>query len=527
MSMGSPSFDFDPLTPTAFLDRSARVHADRVAIVDGDRTFTYREFADRSRRLAQALRTLGAAEGTAIAGLCANSHVMLELHHAVPLTGAALVPLNTRLSVQELDYILEHCGARVLVATDEHAELAREAARRHDIRVITAGGTADEYEELLAAPPLTSTVTDERALLSINYTSGTTGRPKGVMYQHRGAYLQALAMVVHAGLNARSRYLWTLPMFHCHGWAFTWAVTAAGGQHICLRKLDPDAVIDHLSAGTATHFCGAPTVLTMIREQARARGVDRLPYPVRAFVGGAPPNQPLLESLSRLGISVTHLYGMTETYGPMAINEWQPEWDERDESERARLNARQGVGNIVASAMRVIDTQGQDVPADGTTIGEIVCRGNNITSGYFRDPDGTVAATTADGWFRTGDLAVMHPDGYIEIKDRLKDIIISGGENISSVEVEAALQAHPAVIECAVVGQPDPKWGETPVAVVHAREPVDEQELIDFLRGRLAGYKIPRRYIFSDLPRTSTGKIQKNVLRESLRRAAESGDGQR
>lgn len=516
MTVGSAQFDFDPLTPVAFLDRSAVVHADRVAIIDGDRTFTYREFADRSRQLAHALRTAGAAAGATVAALCANSHVMLELHNAVPLTGAALVPVNTRLSTDEIAYILRHSDARILVVTEESAELAREATRELDVRVITAGGTADEYEELLTEPALTGTISHEHALLSVNYTSGTTGRPKGVMYRHRGAYLQALAMMAHAGLSSQTRYLWTLPMFHCHGWAFTWAVTAAGGVHVCLRRLDPDAVIDRLTGDAVTHFCGAPTVLTMIREQARARTVERLEHPIRAFVGGAPPTQPLLQSLSRLGISVTHLYGMTETYGPMAINEWRAEWDERNEAERSRLNARQGVGNIVASLMRVVDERGRDVAADATTIGEIVCRGNNITAGYFRDPEATAAATTADGWFRTGDLAVMHPDGYVEIKDRLKDVIISGGENISSVEVEAAIQAHPAVIECAVVAQPDPKWGESPVAVVHAREPVGEQELITFLRDRLAGYKIPRRYVFSDLPRTSTGKIQKNLLREGL-----------
>jgi fatty-acyl-CoA synthase len=503
-------FAFAPLTPAAFLRRSAAVFPDRVAIVDGSREWTYRAFAARCDALRGALSTMGVGEGDRVAALCANSHVLLELHHAVPAHGAVLVPVNTRLSPAEMSYIVTHSGAAVLVATAEFGDTAREVAAATGVRLILPG----EYEALLsAAPPVEPAADlDERRLLAINYTSGTTGRPKGVMYHHRGAYLQALAMCYHARLGPETRYLWTLPMFHCDGWCFTWAVTAAGGTHVCLRAIDVPGIWRAIDGDGITHLSAAPTVLTMIAEGAPASSPERS---VHVGTGGAPPSPSLLARLDRLGLRVTHLYGLTETFGPIVINEWQPQWNELPGPEQARLRARQGIGNIAATPLRVVDLDGRDVPADGETIGELAARGNDVMLGYYRDPEATAAVTTADGWFRTGDLGVMHPDGYAEIRDRRKDIIISGGENIASVEVEQALDSHPEVLESAVVGVPDPKWGEIPVAYVRTRsgEPVDPAELTAHVRARLAAFKTPKDYVFTDLPRTSTGKIQKNVLR--------------
>ena len=507
------SFTFAPLTPAAFLHRSARVFPDRVAIVDGSRQWTYREFARRCDALRQALTALGIRQHDRVAALCANSHVMLELHHAVPAHGAVLVPINTRLAESEIRYIVEHSGASVLAATTEFAEIARAVVAGTEIRLVVEG---DEYETLLAAASASpgGADLDERQLLAINYTSGTTGRPKGVMYHHRGAYLQALAMCFHARLGPETRYLWTLPMFHCDGWSFTWAVTAAGGTHVCLRSIDVDEIWRRLGTDGITHLSAAPTVLTMIAEGASAAALpaDRS---VHVDTGGAPPSPSLLARLDRLGLRVTHLYGLTETFGPIVINEWQEQWNGLPPQEQARLRARQGIGNIVATPMRVIDPAGQDVPADGETIGELAVRGNDVMLGYYRDEEATDAVTTADGWLLTGDLGVMYPDGYVEIRDRRKDIIISGGENIASVEVEQALDSHPDVLESAVVGVPDPHWGEVPIAYVRTRTgaALDPADLAAHVRSRLAGFKTPREFVFADLPKTSTGKIQKNVLR--------------
>jgi fatty-acyl-CoA synthase len=359
--------------------------------------------------------------------------------------------------------------------------------------------------------------TDERGLLAINYTSGTTGRPKGVMYHPRGAYLQALAMSFHARLDPSSVYLWTLPMFHCNGWCFTWGVTAAGATHLCLRSIDPQRIWALIGEEGVTHFSAAPTVLTMIAED-EAAVVLPPGTAIRVQTGGAPPSPTLLSRLSGLGIEVTHLYGLTETFGPVAVNEWKPEWDWVSAQEQATLRARQGVGNVIADRLRVVGADGRDVPADGTTIGELVARGNDVMLGYYRDPPATVQATV-DGWFRTGDLAVTHPDGYVELRDRAKDIIITGGENVASVEVERALDSHPAVLEAAVVGRPDERWGEAIVAFVSLRAGADiaADELIAHVRTRLAGFKVPRTIVFETLPKTSTGKIQKNILRDRLR----------
>ena len=504
----------EPLTPARLLDRSAAIFGERVAVVDQDVTFTYRQLGERTRALAGALDAGGIRRGDRIAALCANSHVLLELHHAVPRIGAALVPLNTRLSEPELAWILEHCGARLLVATVEYADLATALGHELGVEVLVADGAGSPYEQRLAtAEPVDRPLPDEHDLLSINYTSGTTGRPKGVMYHHRGAYLQALAMAYHVGLRPGSTYLWTLPMFHCHGWCFPWAVTAAGGTQVCLRTFDPAETWRQLRAGV-THFSAAPTVLTMIAEHDDARG-PRLTSPVQVSTGGAPPSPTLLGRMADLNLEVTHLYGLTETFGPVMVNVWQPEWDSLPRADVDRLKARQGTPNITASTPRVVDPDGGDVPADGETVGELVIRGNGVMLGYYRDQEATDAADL-DGWFRTGDLAVLHPDGYVEIRDRLKDVIISGGENIASVEVERVLDSHPDVVQSAVVGRPDPFWGEVPVAFVTVRTAsgVTDQDLLGFVRRQLAGYKVPKQVVFGELPRTSTGKIRKNELRD-------------
>ena len=431
------AFSFTELTPTAFLDRAAHAFAARDAIVDGERRFTYAEFGARSRRLAGGLHELGVEPGDRVAVLATNSHVMLECHHGVPYAGAVLVPLNTRLSVDEIVHIVEHSGARLLIATRELVEQARAVAERLDIELVEEG---ERYESLVAdSPQRVVPVTDERGLLAINYTSGTTGRPKGVMYHHRGANLQALAMAFHVRLEPASRYLWTLPMFHCDGWCFPWAVTAAGGLHVCLRVIDAEEIWRLIRTEGVTHYCAAPTVLTMI---AHAEAAQDGPAPERVTVatGGAPPSPTLLAQMNDLGMSVTHLYGLTETYGPAAVNDWHPEWDHLDAGEQSRLKARQGVGNVIAQRLRVLDEQtGAEVPSDGETMGELVLRGNDVMLGYYRDPEAT-AEVDADGWFRTGDLAERSADGYYTLRGRSGDLIISGGFNIYPREIEEVLQ---------------------------------------------------------------------------------------
>jgi fatty-acyl-CoA synthase len=509
---------FEPMTPTAFLDRSADVFADRTAVVDGSLRLTYAEFRRRCLRQAGALRALGVEPGDRVAVLAANSHVLLESHHGVPYAGAVLVALNVRLSAGELAYIVEHAGCRVLLHDPALADLARATVAAmpggRQARIVDGG---DEYEALLRdAEPLRHPVDDERSLLALNYTSGTTGRPKGVMYHHRGAYLQSLAMATHFQLTGDSAYLWTLPMFHCNGWCFTWAVTAAGGTHVCLPRVEPEAVWRLLADERITHFCAAPTVLIALAHHPGACApADRR---VAVAVGGAPPSPTLLEQCASLGLDVTHLYGLTETFGPVVICDWRSEWNGLTPAEQAERRARQGVGNTISCRVRVVDTAGEDVPRDGTTLGEVALRGNNVMLGYYRDEEATRAAVP-DGWLRTGDIGVLHPDGYLEIRDRAKDVIISGGENISSVEVEAALMSHPAVLEAAVVALPDAVWGERPAAWVTLADgaTATADELRAHVRERLAGFKVPDRVTFAALPKTATGKVQKFRLREEAR----------
>lgn len=510
-----PSMSFEPLTPTAYLDRAASCHGDRLAVVDGERRWTYAQLHDRCTRLAGALAEH--SSGRPVAVLAPNSHMLLESHFGVPWSGSALVALNTRLSASEIAYVLEHSESAVLLCDptcSEAAEKALAQLRNPPILIEATDDAHGEYEQMLAvATPARRTPTNELEMLSINYTSGTTGKPKGVMYSHRGAYLQALAMVGHTGLSPSAVYLWTLPMFHCNGWCFPWAVTAAAATHVCLRKVDPSEVWRLIRQQGVTHLNGAPTVLSMLAYADEAEAIEGTP--VRVATGGAPPSPAILRRMTALGFDVTHLYGLTETYGPAAICDWRPEWDDLDLEARAKMKARQGVANMISCEIRVLADDGSDVLSDGVSTGEIALRGNNVMLGYLKDPEATDKAAP-DGWFRTGDLGVRHPDGYIELRDRSKDVIISGGENIASVEVEQAIMEHPAVLEVAVIAVPDTQWGEVPAAHVTLKPGCEAtaEDIIEHVRATIARFKAPKHVIFGDLPKTSTGKTQKYLLRE-------------
>jgi fatty-acyl-CoA synthase len=511
---GQHGASFTPLSPVRFLLRSARVWDDQVATVAGGESRTYATMLADVQRLAGALVARGIGAGDRVATVLPNVPAMLDLHFAVTGIGAVLVPMNTRLTAPEYAQILEHSGTRLVVVDAGVAEVVERAvAGLHAVPQLLVAGDGLDYLGGEQAEPVAIAAQPEDALLSINYTSGTTGRPKGVMYSHRGAYLHALGVLAEAGLGPTARYLWTLPMFHCNGWAFTWAVTAMGAGHVCLPRVEPDAIWGLLRDEGITHLCAAPTVMTMLADAPQARPLEQL---AQAFVGGAPPSPALLERARGLGLEITHLYGLTETYGPIAVCAWRAEWDERPPAEQARLRARQGVGTVVSEGLRVVDEDLSDVPADGRTEGEVVMRGNNVMLGYYRDPEATAEALRG-GWLHSGDVGVMHPDGYVELRDRLKDVVISGGENISTIEVEQALQEHPAVGEVAVVGMPHERWGETPVAFVTVRpgEELAPADLVAFARERLAGFKVPREiHVRATLPKTATGKIQKFLLRE-------------
>ncbi|HEY8494613.1 MAG TPA: acyl--CoA ligase family protein [Myxococcota bacterium] len=519
----------DPLTPLSLLERTLRVFPNRLAVAYGERRWTWAEFGDEIARMAGALRSVGVGPGDRVAFLAPNVPELLAAHFAVLQLHAALVAINTRLQAEEVGYILEHSGAKVVFVDPElapavagipHPLSARPLLVNLEDPVAGVTGTplpGPAWAELCAGAervPLGNDLDDEDRIVSINYTSGTTGRPKGVMYTHRGAYLNALGEIVVHGLDRDSVFLWTLPLFHCNGWCFPWAVTAAGGTHVMLRKVDPPEILRRIRIHGVTHFNGAPTVLLLIAEHPDAQGV-RFDPPVRVATGGAPPSPTLLARMEALGVRVTHLYGLTETYGPHVYCQLQSEWEGLELEQKARVMARQGVPYHVATHLRVVDDQMRDVPADGETLGEVVMRGNNVMAGYYRDPEATAAAF-AGGWFHSGDLGVMHPDGYIELRDRKKDVIVSGGENISTIEVEHTIVRHPAVLECAVVAMPDAKWGEVPKAFVTLRPgaQASEQEIIAFCRERLAHFKCPKAVEFGELPKTSTGKIQKFRLRE-------------
>jgi fatty-acyl-CoA synthase len=504
------------LDPTSFLARSAAVHADRVAVVDGARRWTYAELLERTNRLAWALRARGVERHERVAALCPNVPALLELHHAVPAAGGVLVAINFRLSAGEIRYILEHSGAGMLFVDAELAPLVADAPPGLEVVVVEDGGASDPYERLIASGDsagVESWLLDEEEPIAIDYTSGTTGRPKGVVYTYRGAYLNALGEVIEAELGHHPVYLWTLPMFHCNGWCFPWAVTAAGGTHVCLRQVDPAAIWRLLREEGVTHYNGSPTVQTMLVNHPDAARLDRQ---VTSMVAAAPPSPTLLARLEALNIRVVHVYGLTETYGPHTVCTWQDEWGALPAEDRARRLARQGHGYTIADPVRVVDDQMQDVPRDGKTMGEVLMRGNNVMAGYFADQAATANAFRG-GWFHSGDLAVWHADGAIELRDRGKDVIISGGENISSIEVEQAICAHPSVAECAVIAIPDDTWGERPKAFVTLRDGADatEADIIEFCRGRLAHFKAPAAVAFGALPKTATGKVQKFVLRDA------------
>jgi fatty-acyl-CoA synthase len=505
------------LSPVSFLQRSVSVFPDKIAVAHGDRQYTYVEFATRVNRLASHLRECGLRKHDRVAFLSPNTPPLLEAHFAVPAAGGILVAINTRLQSHEIDMILKHSGARFLFVDSELAPLIEPLNTEdlHIVRIDDTGSSSDPYEQFLAAgspEPVVSWLEDEEETISINYTSGTTGVPKGVMYSYRGTYLNALAEVIEVGLNSSSIYLWTLPMFHCNGWCFPWAVTAVGGTHVCLRKIDPEHIWELLESEGVTHYNGAPTVQIFLVNHAKAHRLERQ---VTATVAGAPPSPTLLGQLRALNIHPIHVYGLTETYGPYTVCEWHHEWNSLPHAEQARLLARQGQNNVVADGVRIVTETMCDVPRDGRTMGEVVMRGNNVMKGYYQDLDATARAF-AGGWFHSGDIGVCHPDGYIELCDRSKDIIISGGENISTIEVEQVLAQHPDVLECAIVAIPDERWGERPKAFVTtrgSRQPT-EQEILSFCRERLAHFKCPVAVEFTILPKTSTGKIQKYLLRQ-------------
>jgi fatty-acyl-CoA synthase len=498
------------LTPVEFLERAGTVHADRVAVVDGERIVTWHEFRDRSRRLASALRGTGLGHGDRVAFVAFNSEPMLLAHFGVLQAGGVLVPINTRLNAAEVGYIVEHSGARFVFFSPELRALLEQ--------VPPAAGLVElgsEFEAFLAGGlegPVESWLESEDELCAINYTSGTTGRPKGVMYHHRGAYLNALGMVVENRLTAESTVLWTLPMFHCDGWSQTWSMAAAGSRSLTITHVDPPQVWALLEREGVTHFNAAPTVLILLANDPAAR---RLSQPVRVCTGGAPPSPTLIAQMADFNIDLVHLYGLTETYGPLTINIPPPWLAEAGREERARYAARQGVTHVTAGAVRVVDSEMRDVPADGETMGEVVCNGNTVLMGYFNQPDATEEVFRG-GWVHTGDVGVMHRDGTLELRDRKKDIIISGGENISTIEVEQAVMTHPAVLEAAVIAVPDEKWGEVPKAFVTLKPGglASADEIVQHVRSLIAHFKAPRHVEFGDLPKTSTGKIQKYVLRD-------------
>jgi fatty-acyl-CoA synthase len=523
--------NFRPMTPIQFLRRAVDVFPDRTAVIHGDMTFTWREHDRRCRMLASALKGAGAGEGDIVAILCPNTPAMLEAHFGVPMAGAILNTLNTRLDAAAIAFILEHSETKVLIVDRQWSDVASAALVKLKSRPLVVhiddpyaeGGELIgdlDYETFIGTGDPNGDVTwpaDEFDAITLNYTSGTTGNPKGALYHHRGCYLNTLSQIVHHELNSNSVYLWTLPMFHVNGWCFSWAMAAVGGTHVCLRRVLPAEIFDSIDRHAVTHMCGAPTVLGMLIEGATKTGI-RLERRVAIMTAGAAPPAPILKATEELGFTVRHVYGMTEMHGVAALCDWHREWNSLSAEERSRRMARQGVRNVVTDDMIVGDPVTLDpVPHDGATIGEILFRGNNGMKGYLKNPTATDEAF-AGGWYRTGDLAVTHPDGYIEIKDRLKDIIISGGENISSIEIEEVVFQHPSVSYAAAVAMKDERWGETPCVFVELREghdgKVSAEEMLEFCRTRLAKFKLPRKFIFGPIERTSTGKVQKFKLRD-------------
>ncbi len=522
--------NFQPLTPLSFLERAAATFPDRTAIIHGKLRRSYREFYARSRKLASALARHGLKRGDSVSVVLANTPAMLETHYGVPMAGAVLNTINTRLDARTIGFIFDHADAKVVITDREHSKVVKEALALAKARPLVVDyddpeysgpgerlGTI-EYEDFIkdGDPDFAWTMPDDEwDAISLNYTSGTTGDPKGVVYHHRGAYLLSIGNVLTGAIGKQPVYLWTLPMFHCNGWCFPWSISVVGGTHVCLRAVRATAMYDLMATHGVTHLCGAPIVMaTLINAPAEEK--KPLPHVVEFLTAAAPPPQAVLAGMQAAGFNVTHLYGLTETYGPATVNEWHPVWNELGLPEQAARKARQGVRYVPLEALEVMDPDTmQPVPRDGETMGEVMFRGNVVMKGYLKNKSATEKAF-AGGWFHSGDLGVMHPDGYIQLKDRSKDIIISGGENISSIEVEDALYKHPAVAAAAVVAKHDDKWGETPCAFVELKpgQSATTDDLIGWCRKNLAGFKVPKHVVFTELPKTSTGKIQKFKLRE-------------
>ncbi|MBI5922236.1 MAG: acyl-CoA synthetase [Betaproteobacteria bacterium] len=524
------------LTPLTFLERSAYVYPKRVAMIHGHRRYTWAEAYTRSRRLASALTQRGIVEGDTVAVMLNNTPEMLECHFGVPMTGAVLNTLNTRLDPESIAFMLNHGEAKMLIADREYSPMVKRALEllERSIMLVEVDdteytGPGDrlgdlDYEAFLAGGDPNyawQNPADEWNAISLNYTSGTTGNPKGVVYHHRGAYLNAVSNIVSWGMPPQAVYLWTLPMFHCNGWCFPWTIAANSGTNVCLRRVDAKLVLDAIREHQVTHYCGAPIVHSMLIN-APAEWRAGINHKVSALVAAAPPPAAVIEGMETIGFNITHVYGLTETYGPAAVCAKHVEWDALSIDQRTERNGRQGVRYHMQEGVTVMDPLTmQPVPWDGETMGEIMFRGNIVMKGYLKNPKASEESFSG-GWYHTGDLAVMQPDGYVKIKDRSKDVIISGGENISSVEIEDTLYRHPAVMSVAVVATPDPKWGEVPCAFVETKEGVNAtaEELTAFCRERMAHFKVPKRFIFEALPKTSTGKIQKYVLRQRAKSAA-------
>jgi len=522
--------NFQPLTPLTFLERAAAVFSDHTAIIHGPLRRSYAEFYARARQLASSLARRGIKRGDTVSVLLANTPAMLECHYGVPMTAAVLNTINTRLDAATVAFQLDHAESKVLIADREFSKLAKEALALakgkplvvdYDDPEFAGAGERPggvDYEEFLAAGDADfawKMPDDEWDAISLNYTSGTTGDPKGVVYHHRGAYLLAIGNVLTGSMDKHSVYLWTLPMFHCNGWCFPWTISVVAGTHVCLRQVRAPAMYDAIARHKVTHLCGAPIVMATLLN-APAEEKKPPPHVVEFFTAAAPPPEAVLAAMKAAGFNVTHLYGLTETYGPAAVNEWRTDWDALSPSEQAAMKARQGVRYVPLEALDVRDPDTlAPVPWDGESMGEVMFRGNVVMKGYLKNKSATEKAF-AGGWFHSGDLGVMHRDGYIQLKDRSKDLIISGGENISSIEVEDALYKHPAIAAAAVVAKPDDKWGETPCAFIELKpgEKASREDIIAWCRKNLAGYKCPRYVVFTELPRTSTGKIQKFKLRD-------------